>query len=80
MNKRGQLGNVAAVILIIMVTPFVLVWFSPVLEAAALTSLDKEDGIVAQFILIAFKPILWFMYFILSVIVIGSLFIRGASS
>lgn len=80
-NKKGQLAPLAYILIIIILTPFVLVWFSDVIDG----SLDEaensipEESIVGNFIIIAFKPILWIGWFILTLIVLGGVLFRGAS-
>jgi len=81
MNKKGQLGGIAYVLIILILTPFILVWLSPVISGSADVAQEKvsEDSIVGRFILLAFQPLMWIFYFILSIIVLASVIFRGAS-
>lgn len=81
MNKKGQLGNLAYILIIIIVTPFVLVWLSPVISGSADIAGDSvpESSIVGNFILLAFQPLMWVFYFILSIIILASVLFRGAA-
>lgn len=80
-NKKGQLGQVAYILIVIFVTPFILVWFSSVIDSSAdvAQASVSEDSIVGRFILIAFQPLMWILYFILSIIILAAVIFRGAS-
>lgn len=80
-NKKGQLGQVAYILIVIFVTPFILVWFSSVIDGSADVAQESiaEDSIVGRFVLIAFQPLLWIFYFILSIIILAAVIFRGAS-
>ena len=80
-SNKGQLGGIAYILVVIVITAFILSWFAPVISDSADTAENSvsDDSIVGNFVLIAFQPLMWVFYFILTIIVLAAVLFRGES-
>jgi len=81
MNNKAQLGGVVYVIIIIIVSGMVLAWMSDLVNETRDDALDSapEDAVFGRLILISLKPLLWFFFIILSLIILIATIVSGGA-
>jgi uncharacterized membrane-anchored protein len=78
--KKAQLSGIIYVIIVIIVSGFVLAWMSDLVNTTRDDALDvaPDDAIFGRLLLVGLKPILWFFFIILSLIILVSTILGGA--
>jgi len=81
MNNKAQLSGLVYVMIVIVVTGFILSWFSGLIDSNRDVALDAapEDAVFGRLLLIGLKPILWFFFILLSMIILVATIISGGA-
>ncbi|MEX1384425.1 hypothetical protein [Lutibacter sp.] len=81
MNTKAQLGQVVYIMIVIIVSGFILAWLSPLIDSSKETALDSapSDSIFGRLILVGLGPIMWFMFILLSLIILVMTMVSGGA-